>query len=239
MKLRSYLILHSTDGGEGGKAKTADPPPAPDLAKIADDLIKKHGGDHGAAVRAILADRDGLATQLAETRARLPRDGHRVIDPDTGKVLDEFLGLGLKPADVTKALADRDELGKRVAAHDSEKLWSKMGGLVGFKASVLQERAEKDGLVPELGDAKDKEGRPIKDKEGRAVQVPYVKDKDDGDKPIPLTDYAAKHWGDYLPALKPDSLRVVSPPLGSPPASGGPPRPAVVNSDQPRRSFVS
>src|SRR4051812_13355314 len=96
MKLRSYTILCDPAPEPSGGGKPADPPAAP-ATDPARAILKQHGNDAAAAVRAVLGDRDGIAKERDELKAKLPKDGHRVIDPDTAKALDEFTALGLKP----------------------------------------------------------------------------------------------------------------------------------------------
>lgn len=217
MRLRSYLILRDPEGGEGGEGKPAPSDKTVDAVKA---LLKSHGNDAARAVQAVMGERDKIAAERDELKARLPKEGHRVIDPDTAKLLDEYTALGHKPADITTALADRDALASKVAAREREDFISSVAGLVKYKPGVLGKLAE--GLEIEVKDEKDA-------RTGKDVKVPHVKGADG--KSTPLTAYAEANWGDYLPALAVDA-RTTAPALGSPPAPNGAPRPPVVKTGE-------
>jgi hypothetical protein len=245
MKLRSYFILHDAKATEGGAAvaepepRPAEPPapevPSADINKRIDPLQKDHGDSNGA-VRALLAERDQTAAQLAETRTKLPREGHRVIDPDTGRVLDEFNALGRKPADLKAALDELDALKARVAERDRKDHHGRVAAVHGFKAPVYTDLAERDKLDVVI--VEDRDPRVP----SKTIQVAKVRGKDDkgAETLTPLEEYAAKNWGDYLPSLKGTAAPAPSP-LGSPPPSGGPPRPPVKakDPDRPRSNPLS
>lgn len=238
MKLRPYLILRDPDPEPKGGGKGNDPPPAEppaDINKRIETLLKAHGDANGA-VRALLTERDQAFQQLADVRSKLPKEGHRVIDPDAGRLLDEYAALGHKPADIKAALAERDDLKGKVAKRERDDHHARVAGLHGFKPSVYATLADRDGVEAVVVEEKDPRTQ-------KPVEVAKVKGRDDkGNETLtPLPEYAETHWGDYLPALKPDA-RPAAPALGSPPAANGAPRPPVVDTSKSgefRRSFVS
>jgi hypothetical protein len=225
MKIRSFLILHEPDPEPKGGGKAADPPPAEppaDINKRIEGLWKAHGDANGA-VRALLAERDQAHAQLAEARARLPKEGHRVIDPEAGKALDEYQALGLKPADVKAALAERDDLKARTAKRDREDHLGRVAAVSGFTAPVLTTLAERDGLDIVIVEDKDPKAP------GKTIQVAKVKGKDEKgvETLTPLPEHAETHWGDFLSSLRGGPGPAPAPPRGTPPPSSGPPRPPV------------
>jgi hypothetical protein len=211
-----------------GKAKpAAEPLTADDVA----ELLKAHGGDQGAAIRSVMADRDKFRDEATELRGKLPKEGHVVLDPERAKTLAAYEAMG-DPAGLAKAIED----GKTATAErDDLKFQSHMGevaSLQKWKPGVLADRVKASGIATLI-----KEEPNPKDAKGAKLRVPHV--VLEGDKTTPLTDYAKEHWGDYLPALqtepaKPEFSR------GSPSSNGHTPaRPAVVQkSDQPHRSLV-
>jgi hypothetical protein len=212
--------------------KPAEAPPAPDFPKLIAEAVKQHG-NADAAFHAVLRDHYLLRDELAATKAKLPKDGHVVIDPDRAKTVAAYEALG-DPAGLAKALeagtaaaAERDEL--KFRSHVG-----KIAKLMNWDEDVLAERVKATGaevLIKDEPDPKDPK---------KTVQVPHV--KGEGDKTTKLAEHAAAapQWSKYLASL---SLEPPKPPSlhGSPPSHGHtPPRPPVTEkSNQPRRSFVS
>lgn len=226
------LFTPDPAAGGGGADPKVDPPAAPDLAKQVADVLAKHGGDQTTAVRAILTELNTTRDQVASLTAKLPKEGHVVIDGDAHKLFGAYQAMG-KPEELTAAIeagktATTELTGIKRAQHFSE-----VAKLNDYEASVLTTLAERDGLEIEIveTDGKDpKTHKPIK------VKVASVKAADG--KLTPLADYAEASWKSFLPALKvapPSTL----PPRGSPSSGTGSPRPPVVSTDQPRRSLVS
>lgn len=225
MILRTFRLLLDPDpaanGGGGGATKT-DPPAQPDVAKAVEDVLKKHGGDQGAAIRALLTEHNATRDQLSAVTAKLPKEGHVVIDPDTHKLFGTYQSLG-KPEEITSKLEQAGKDASELAGLKREKHLNEVAGLVKYKPSVLGKLAEGLEIVIEDG----------KDKAGQAIKVPKVKTKDEkgADVLTPLTEHAEKSWKDFLPALKAsEETKTVL--RGSPPAGGHtPPRPPITPQD--------
>jgi len=225
---------------DGDENKEPEPKPTKTKAKpateplTADDvaeLLKAHGGDQGAAIRSVMADRDKYRDEATELRGKLPKEGHVVLDPERARTLAAYEALG-DPAGLAKQLeagqtatAERDDL--KFHAHMGE-----VGTLAKMKPKVLADRVKASGIEVIV-----KEEADPKDLKGGKLRVPHV--KLEGDKTQALADYAKEHWGDYLPALQAEPAKAESF-RGSPPTNGqSPARPAVVQKpDQPHRSFV-
>lgn len=200
-------------------APTADPK-TPDLVKAVEGLIAKHG-DSTAALRVLLAENHGYRDQLREAKAKLPADGSLVLVGDEAKDWGTYRQLG-KPSELRKAIeegstatAERDALRKAGTLREAAELH-------GYKPSVLQTLADK----LDVGFAD------IKGQDGKTTRKAVVKLADADGKAVetPLDDYAAKHWQDFLPALKTEAVGV-KPPLGTPPRPAIQPPRHVVNGD--------
>lgn len=211
---------------------TPTPTPAPtdvDHAKLVEDLLKKHGNDGNAALRAVLADRDEWKSKHDAVTARLPKEGAVVLDGDAAKLWGTYQGLG-KPEDLQQAVYERDELRTQAATRARADLHGEAAKLTGFVPAVLSRLADQDELEIVLQDGKDRAGK--------AVKVPHVKTTDDKGAEIltALDKHAETHWKEFLPSLRasqqPPSHR------GSPAPAGGSPRPDIKPGNQSRRSLV-
>lgn len=201
----------------------ADPPePSAALVKAVEAALAKHA-DPNAALRAVIADLHAARDEVHTLKGRLPREGHVVLDPDGAASFEAYRALG-SPADLTKAIEDGRAAAAKVAEHDRVKFHAEVAAAAGFRPTVLDRMAVQDGLTLVLKDGKDA-------RTGKAVKVAHV--KGEGDATTPLADYAAKHWADFLPALKDEAAKPAA--FGSPPGDRGAPRPAIVPTEPVRR----
>jgi hypothetical protein len=223
--------------------ETEEAPPTPtaegDAAKRIEALLKAHGDGNGA-LRALLNERDQAQQQVAELRTKLPKEGSVILSPEDGKSWAAYQALG-KPEDLTRTVAERDELRSKVADHEWDRDNTAVAEAAGVKPSVLKTLAKRDRaefVVKDEPDPKD----PAKKKTTKAV---FVKGKDDkGSETLtPFDDHAAAHWGDFLPSLKGGATATPTPtPHGSPPSTGqAPPRPPIkpTGADKPRPNALS
>jgi len=221
--LLSRILLNptATEGGGGNPpVKTEDK--GPDLVKVVEGLIAKHG-DPNAALRVLLSENHNYRDQLREVKAKLPADGHVVIDPDKAKLFAAYQQYGT-PDEIKQGLYERDELSTTVAAHKRAREISDVAKLAGYDPDVLTTLA--GDLQFEVTDGKDKAGKDVK-----TVSVK------DGDKLVSLEDHAKAKWEKFLPSLKPTQAKA---PQGGSPFTGGitPPKPPIVKTDAPRKSLV-
>lgn len=205
----SLFALHAAgqplppiSGGDGsGDPPPADPPapppaapPAmPDLGKLIEAAVAKHG-DQTSALKALVADNYALRDDLKAARAGLPKPGARVIDGDDLKHFDAYRELGT-PAEVRKAREERDQLAAKVATHERQEVLRGVAEKAKVSFPVLA-RLAGDGLTFEPKTVK---------VQGKDVEVLHVKDGEAA--PVPFDDYAAKHWAEFLPALKPGATK--------------------------------
>lgn len=223
MRLRLFPILLSPDGAEGG-----DPPPktddkGPDLVKAIEGLLAKNGNDPNAALRVLLSENYQYRDQLRDVKGKLPAADSLVLSADDAKLFSAYKAHGT-PDEIKQGLYERDEHASTIAAHARAKQIGDVAKLHGYDPDVLTTLA--GDLEFEIQDGKDKAGKPIK--------VAAVKD---GDKSVPLDEFAKAKWEKFLPSLKAAQAK---PQNGSPLPSGDtPPKPAITpTTDAPRRSLV-
>lgn len=134
-----------------------------------------------------------LAQQLEALRAQVPGDGAVVLSAEDAAAWQAYRQFG-DAATVQAAMAQRDQLQGELTQLRRNETLRTVAGAVGYKPTVL---AELDAIARAKGKDLAFEVREVT-QDGRAVAVPYVKD---GDTELPLTDYAAQQWADFLPAL--------------------------------------
>jgi hypothetical protein len=200
-----YSAGHSLPPISGGDG-SGDPPPepkpapvvpppataAPDLGKLIEAAVAKHG-DQTSALKAIISDNYALRDDLKAARAGLPKPGSRVIEGDDLKHFEAYKEFGT-PSEVRKARDERDALAAKVAAHERQEVLRGVAEKAKVSYPVLA-RLAPDGLAFEP--------RTVK-VQGKDTEVLHVKDGEAA--PVPFDDYAAKHWAEFLPALKPDGF---------------------------------
>jgi hypothetical protein len=213
MRLRLFTILLDPTPVEGGSGSGDK---GPDLVKAVEGLLAKHG-DPNAALRVLLSENYGYRDQIRELKVKLPGDGHVVLDPEKAKAFSAYQAFGT-PDVVKTAIEERDQFKGRITAHEREREIGAVAKVAGYDPDVLTTLA--GDLSFTIEDGKDKAGKPIK--------VVSVKD---GDKSVPLSDYAAAKWEKFLPSLQPSQGRPN--PDGSPPSGGHtPPRPSITQTDE-------
>lgn len=205
------LSLPPISGGDGTETPAEPPVPAtptptpmvtptptpspPDLGKLVADAVAKHG-DQTSALKSLVADNYALRDDLKTARAKLPKDGTRVIEGDDLKHFDAYREIGT-PSDIRKTKEERDALAAENATFKAEKLHGQAASLSGMNPHVLHRLATQDKVEVVILDAKDKAGKD--------VRVAHV--KGEGDKTTPLSDYAEKNWAEFLPSLKPSGAK--------------------------------
>lgn len=194
-------ILRSPDGGEGGGGAAPEPKvedKGPDLVKAVEGLIARHG-DSTAALRVLLGENHSHRDKIRELTSKIPQDGSVVLTGDDSKRWSHYRELG-DPSELRKALTERDQYKTDADGLRRAEVHRRAAEVSGFKAGVLDTLVERDKLAVEVVEEKDKFGKPVIDKDGRAVQVAVV--RGDGDTVTKLADYASERWADFLPALK-------------------------------------
>lgn len=191
-RLLSGHRLPPISGGDGTATPTPTPtdPPPPDLGVLVDAAVKKYG-DHTSALKAFASDLYSARDDLKTAKAQLPPAGSVVLKGDDIKAWEAYQSFG-KPADVRKALEEGTTFKTEAEGYRRKDHHAEVAEVAGFKPAVLDRLASQDKLTLVLKDAKDKAGKDVK--------VAHV--QGEGDKTTPLAEYAEKHWGEFLPALK-------------------------------------
>ncbi len=218
--LSAGLPLPAVSGGAEDPPPTPaegkTPEPTPDLSRTADALVAKHG-DSTAALMVLLGENYKARDTIRELKARIPADGSRVLPADDAKAWDEYANLG-KPSEIRKAISEGATAKTEAEGYRREKHHAAVASDAKFHASVHDTLAVKDGLTLLIKDEKDQAGKPIR--------VAHV--QGEGDKTTPLADYAETHWKDFLPALKTEPTKPVTP-GGSPSFRETAPRPHLAS----------
>ncbi len=193
------LSLPPISGGDGTEGTgtptptpTSTPPPAPDLGKLVEAAVAKHG-DQTAALKAFAADLYAAKDDLKAMRAKLPPDGSVMLAGDDVKHYEAYKGLGT-PAEIRKAKEERDTLAAENSTFKRDTELRGVAEKAGVKFAVLKALAG-PGLTFEPKTVK---------VQGKDVEIMHVKDGEAA--PVPIDDYAKKHWSEFLPALKPGAI---------------------------------
>lgn len=176
-------------GGPDDPPPPPKPEPVPDLGKLVADAVAKHG-DQTQALKVFAADLYAAKDDNKALKAKLPADGALVLTGEDAKAWGAYQSLG-KPSDIRKTIDEHGTLATENATHRRNDELSIVAEKTGVKLPVLKTLA--GSLV--FGEAK------VKGKDGKETTVPTVKDGEA--EPVPFDEYAAKHWSDFLPALKP------------------------------------
>lgn len=220
-----------TEETQDATSKAGDTSATPDLSKAADGLVAKHG-DSTAALKVLLGENHQYRDQIRDLKAKLPKEGSVVLSDDDAKLFARYKTLG-DVKTLETALSERDQYREESDGFKREKLHADVAAVAGFKPAVFSRLATTDGLDLAVREAKDKAGKPVK------VAV-VVSTGDDGKTTdTPLVEYAETHWGEFLPALRPDG-QIVKKPTGTPQhRPETPPRPqADGTADVARRSVL-
>jgi hypothetical protein len=210
---RLHRLLLDPQGGEGG---TGTPTPTPtdfDPQVAIREAVARHG-DAERALGYFLRDNRKYRKDNGELKAKLPPEGAVVLAGDDARAWAEYTSLG-KAGDLKAALAERDRFRDEAEGLRRAEVHKQAAEIHGYRASVLGDLVERKKLHVEVKDETVK---------GKPARVAYVRDEVDG-KPLEmkLTDYAEKHWSEYLPSLRVAPAR---PSPGTPPrgdVSGAPP----------------
>ena len=156
----------------------------PDLGKLAAEAIAKHG-DEASALRALAAEGIALADEAAALKSSVTLTAAQAAEWQAYKAIG-------KPADIERAVKEHPALAVQHATYKREAAMRDVVEAAGVKFNVLKKLAGPDLVF---------ETKPVKGKDGKHADVLHV--RDDGGRAVPFDDYAAKHWAEFLPALKP------------------------------------
>lgn len=174
--------------GANPPANPANPPGnQPDLAAALERLLARNGGSFDATGVQLLNENHGYRQRIRELEGRVP-EGSVVLAGDDLARWQAYQALGA-PTDVQTAIAERDTFRTTLTTRERADLVSAAAEATGFKASVLGDRI--GDLTVEVREVE--EG-------GKKVKRAFIKLENNTEQL--LTEYAAREWADYLPALK-------------------------------------
>lgn len=237
--LRPFPLFQADPGAPAGGSPTTPPavpptpaptpaaPPAPAVAPVdppVQGLLQRHQGDPFAVIATLMGENAQLREARRQLQGQIPAQGAVVLAGEDATRWQAYAALGA-PAEVQAALAERDttkreltQLRRDLELRDVAAIGD---GTTPYKLAVLQQLAGdtqfaiKEAVVG-----------------GRAVRSVVVKD---GDKEVPLAEYAKARWADFLPALATAATR---PAIGTPARSTTPAAPTTPTPDTPRRRIT-
>ncbi len=134
-----------------------------------------------------------LEQQVLEAQGKAPAEGSVVLTGNDAQSWAAYQALG-NPEEVKQGLDEKANLQGKLAGMERETTLRNVAETVGYKAGVL---ANLDRMAKAEGKVLDFTVRDTT-VDGKTVKAAYVKD---GDKELPLTEYAATNWADFMPAL--------------------------------------
>lgn len=184
--MRLPTLYHEADSDadpQGGRSRASDmlEQYGRDALRLAEKLADVQSDNYR-----LREERRNLKQQIQDAASKAPAEGARVLSKEDAVLFDAYAALGTPDA-IKQAMDVNGEATAKLARLEREKLLTKAADAAGFKAAVLQTlAADLDIQVKE----KDKKPFPVVITDGKEVD---------------LSDYAAQHWGDFLPALKQQS----------------------------------
>jgi hypothetical protein len=134
-----------------------------------------------------------LERQVLEVQSKAPAEGAIVLTGNDAQTWAAYQALG-KPDELKQGLEEKTQLQGKLQNMERETTLRTVAETVGYKAGVL---ANLDKIAKAEGKALSFDVRETT-VDGKTVKAAYVKD---GDKELPLTEYATTNWADFIPAL--------------------------------------
>lgn len=192
MRTRTMRLLLEPTGTDGGATEGNPGSGGSDegiLAKLTaslESLTKRHGSSDAVAMQ-LLRENHDYREKIREIRGKVPADGSLVLSAEDAKHWQAYQTLG-KPADLSSALSERGQFKAELEGLRKERLVGEAAAIAGFKPTVLATLVKADGIELAVSQPDDK-----------GVRTVTVKD---GDKDVPLAEFAESRWQDHLPALR-------------------------------------
>lgn len=214
--LRGFLSrLHDTDteadpqGGSSGKVRASDL--RQQLGTQVDEQALMRLLEKQAELLAdnsqLREQRRTLRQEVTDLKAKVPDTDARMLTPEEATAYDAYVALGMKPADITAAVAERDTVKADLTTVRRTESIRGAAEVHGYKVAALAKLPslrEKDITIEDVS----VDGKPVK----RAFVT------SDGKKTA-LPEYIQTHDAEFLPALTTDTTAARGDGVGSP--SGG------------------
>lgn len=154
----------------------------------------------------------GLTTEIEDLKGKVPKEGTVAVPEKEWKTLTGLREEGEKVDDFIQRVQRGAEAVAEVETLKRDSVLREAAALVGYRFPVLRDRSQ--GLTVEL------------DKEGEAERALVVTEEGK----MELSEYAEKHWADYLPALVSEERPAVTRTFPRQPAGQRPPPTSKVKS---------
>jgi hypothetical protein len=174
-----------------------------DIESMMQGFIAKQGGDYQRAAATLFddnhklrEDKRKLTDEVESLKIRIPVDGSFILSAEQAKAWQAYRELGEDPKELKKKLETATTAEGELAKLRKSESLREAAEVEGFKASVLQRLGE--DLEIEISDID------VVGVDGKVTQQKQARVKD-GDKMIPLKEYANNKWTEFMPALKADT----------------------------------
>jgi hypothetical protein len=162
-----------------------------DVRTIVSDILDATKGDKNDALERLVRRNERLQIEVDQVKGQVP-EGGTILTAEQNKLFESYKALG-KPADITAAVSERDELKGKAALRDRESQLRDAASAHDMNPNLFVRLALQDNLVV---DEIRKEG------EGEeAVTVAFVRVNEDGSKPVRLDNYAKEEWAEFMNGL--------------------------------------
>lgn len=193
---RQWAELQAPDeGGGGGNDNNNDPNTA------FQKLLEKHSNDGIRLAEKLFGENYGyrseireLKKQVGDLEGKVPANGAVVLTGDDIAAWSAYKALG-KPDELKQGLEERGQLQGKLAGMQRDGLVRDVADVAQYKPGVL---ANLDRIARAEGKELTYSVRDVTQQDGKTVKAAFVKD---GDKELPLSEYAQTNWADFLPAL--------------------------------------
>lgn len=219
-----HIRLHPLfDGDGGGSSGSGTPPPAappaPDPLTAFQNLLAR-SSDAAALARQLFEENYRHREQIRTLQGQVPAQGAAVLTPEQAQQWQSYQQLGA-PDQVQATIAAHGKLNRELELRSVADV-----GKVSYE--VLTTLA--GSLAFEVRDEQ---------VNNQPAKVVYVKD---GDKDVPLDQYAAQKWAAFLPALRPAAAAQTGAPATgatNPPAQRGAQQAQIDPKNPPRLSSIA
>jgi hypothetical protein len=186
---RTWVELQAPDEGGGG----GDDSPTDKVLKGIESLLKRHGNDSSEAIKTLYTENKAYRDEIRDLKAKVPAEGAIILTGDDAVHWAAYKTLG-KPEEIKQGLDEKTQLQGKLQGLERDSILRNVAETAGYKPTVLMNL---DHMAKSQGKMLAYEVREVT-QDGKPVKVAYVKD---GDKELPISDYATATWGDFLPAL--------------------------------------
>jgi len=163
-------------------------------------LLDRHKNDGLAMAEKLFGENFAYRTQIRQleqqvlqAEGKLPGEGSVVLTGNDAQSWAAYQALG-KPDELKQGLEEKTQLQGKLQGMERETTLRTVAETVGYKAGVL---ANLDRMAKAEGKALAFDVRDTT-VDGKTVKAAFVKD---GNKELPLTEYAATNWADFMPSL--------------------------------------